>query len=355
MGVQIVGFQFNLEFQSMNSIFPGSTKFKEPLACGSSSCDYGATCVEDRCLCKFDCKNNKDYFQSPVCGRDGNTYRSECQLRQYSCRVQQEIVIVKYEPCTDAPHAVYGADAKRQDILSDGTGTVMTVYGLIGDQCLDDRDCFIDDTTCFEGVCTCQPGFKPTASNLTCLEHRRRLCDPNPCKDGGTCEEHDGTFTCYCPPGLAGTFCQHDVTKTTVNVASFTGESNIGLVTPDDVVNRFDIDFKFRTFGEEGVLLYAQGSQDNDFISLCVLNGHIEFRYDLGSGTLVLRSTAKVKLGQWQTVVARRYNQDGFLSLDEDKVTGQAVGSIKTLNIDKVTWMGGIPHGESDYIISRIL
>ena len=73
------------------------------------------------------------------------------------------------------------------------------------------------------GICTCQSGFLPTGSNMTCLEHHQSLCDPNPCKGGGTCEEHDGTFTCYCPPGLAGTYCQHDVSTTSMNVASFTG------------------------------------------------------------------------------------------------------------------------------------
>ena len=52
-------------------------------------------------------------------------------MRQYSCRIQKEIKIVKYEPCTDAPSAVYGGDARQQDILSDGTG-VITIYGLIG-------------------------------------------------------------------------------------------------------------------------------------------------------------------------------------------------------------------------------
>ena len=42
---------------------------------------------------------------------------------------------------------------------------------------------------------------------------------------GGTCEEHDGTFTCYCPPGLAGAYCEHDVSKTSMDIASFTGNS----------------------------------------------------------------------------------------------------------------------------------
>ena len=132
-------------------ILSGSTKYYEPLSCGVRSCDFGATCIKSDCLCEFDCQNGDSYYKEPVCGNDGNTYRTECQLRQYSCRIQKEIIIVKYEPCTDAPRAVYGQDSRQQDILSDGTGTI-TVYGLIGDQCLDDRDCFIDSTSCIEGT-----------------------------------------------------------------------------------------------------------------------------------------------------------------------------------------------------------
>ena len=39
------------------------------------------------------------------------------------------------------------------------------------------------------------------------------LCHPSPCHNGGSCESHDGVFTCYCPPGFAGSLCQHDLTK----------------------------------------------------------------------------------------------------------------------------------------------
>ena len=76
------------------------------------------------------------------------------------------------------------------------------------------------------------------------------------------------------------------------------------------------------------------------------MNGFFEFRYDLGSGTLLIRSNSKISMGQWHHLVARRYNQDGFLSLDaSDKVTGKAVGSIKTLNVDQLAWIGGLDDG----------
>ena len=66
------------------------------------------------------------------------------------------------------------------------------------------------------------------------------------CLGGGTCEEHDGTFTCYCPPGLAGDRCQHDLSQhEQISVASFLGSgeghlkstpSYVEIKTPSDII-----------------------------------------------------------------------------------------------------------------------
>ena len=68
-----------------------------------------------------------------------------------------------------------------------------------------------------------------------------------------------------------------------------------------------------------------------------MVNGFVEFRYDLGVGPAILKSSIQIKLGHWHRLVAKRYHQDGFMSLDgTDKITGQTVGSIKTLNVEQL-------------------
>ena len=33
-------------------------------------------------------------------------------------------------------------------------------------------------------------------------------CSSTPCKNGGTCYDYIDAFTCYCPPGYTGDYCE---------------------------------------------------------------------------------------------------------------------------------------------------
>merc|ERR1719188_2036124 len=84
-----------------------TTRYPSPIPCGATCSASGA---DKRCVCEINCRSPM-YFREPVCGSDGNTYRSECQLRQYSCRIQKEVAITVYGPCRDAPTSIYGGNS----------------------------------------------------------------------------------------------------------------------------------------------------------------------------------------------------------------------------------------------------
>lgn len=45
----------------------------------------------------------------------------------------------------------------------------------------------------------------------------------------------------------------------------------------------------FKAKGENGILLYSGHEESGDFIALSLVNGYVEFMFDLGSGAAVLR------------------------------------------------------------------
>ena len=61
------------------------------------------------------------------------------------------------------------------DATSDGpsaVGNEVQLYGLLGDPCIDDRDCFLDYSVCkyalSSKICLCEEGFVPTSNNVSC-------------------------------------------------------------------------------------------------------------------------------------------------------------------------------------------
>ena len=52
----------------------------------------------------------------------------------------------------------------------------------------------------------------------------------------------------------------------------------------------------------------------------------------------------RVTLGEWTEIKAKRYHQDGLLEVGPHhaRVTGSAKGSLRTLNIPNVIWIGGL-------------
>ncbi|KAB1268253.1 Agrin [Camelus dromedarius] len=66
--------------------------------CGDTVCAFGAVCSAGQCVCPR-CERPPP---GPVCGSDGVTYRSSCELREAACQQQAQIEEARAGPCEQA-------------------------------------------------------------------------------------------------------------------------------------------------------------------------------------------------------------------------------------------------------------
>jgi hypothetical protein len=107
------------------------------------------------------------------------------------------------------------------------------------------------------------------------------LCASSPCLNGGTCESHDGTFTCFCAYDHAGERCERELSsaaaKGDVQVAAFDGSGSafVELVPLAKAEHKLSVEIEFRSHTANGMLLYAQEYKDGsgDFVAIVIVDG----------------------------------------------------------------------------------
>lgn len=125
--------------------------------------------------------------------------------------------------------------------------------------------------------CECKPAY----SGDFC-EHKTNPCKPNPC-NGGTCEVLGGKAKCKCPPEKKGEKCEVD---SQVVTPEFNGTSYVKFPKLEGVGKAFTIEVIFNSRATDGLILY-NGQMKNgqgDFISLAMIRGNVQFRFNLGNG-----------------------------------------------------------------------
>ena len=73
--------------------------FADP--CKKQTCDFNSKCLrrndnKAQCVCQI-CPKGESY--TPVCGNNGKTYATQCELERSSCEQKQDIKAVKEEAC----------------------------------------------------------------------------------------------------------------------------------------------------------------------------------------------------------------------------------------------------------------
>uniref|UniRef100_A0ABD2X622 Pikachurin n=1 Tax=Trichogramma kaykai TaxID=54128 RepID=A0ABD2X622_9HYME len=209
-------------------------------------------------------------------------------------------------------------------------------------------------------------GFKGCVRNLEINEHRYRFplapvgdalngfdvdkcvadrCSKVPCSHGGKCLTTSGdTAVCLCPLGYTGDLCE---TRVDLQVPSFNGSSYLkypGLA--ETSLSWLELSLTIKPFAADGVILYNGHHSDTtgDFIALYLVQSHVHFTFDLGTGTATLRSEKPIVLGEWVEV---RVSRTGRLaSLEVERNPAQEIlspGAFTQLSLPLNMYLGGAP------------
>uniref|UniRef100_A0A674AJ84 Heparan sulfate proteoglycan 2 n=1 Tax=Salmo trutta TaxID=8032 RepID=A0A674AJ84_SALTR len=193
--------------------------------------------------------------------------------------------------------------------------------------------------------CSCPRGF--TGSN--CQHHSSLHCHPEACGPDATCINRQNSlgYDCRCHLGKSGNKCMDGELVTT---PLFDGlESYIAYPPLTNIHNDLRIEMEFKPMDLDGLMFFSVGKKmkTEDFVSLEMVDGYVQFCYELGTGQAVLRSPEPVTLGQWHRVEAGRLDKDGSLTVDGGReVRRSSPGKAQGLNIHTPMYLGGVPNIE---------
>ncbi|KOC64151.1 Agrin, partial [Habropoda laboriosa] len=242
--------------------------------------------------------------------------------------------------------------------------TIRVVTALLGDLCTDDKDCTIPNSECSNGGCICSEGYAETSDRQECFANyvpvtpteEFRACLSYPCHATSTCIDlPSATFVCICRPNYTGLLCDEEINKRDYEVPSFDGKSYVRM-NRLKAYHKFSVEVEFMTYADNGIILYNQQKSDGtgDFVSLAIVDGHVQFRYNLGNGPVILSSPERVTMKTFHHVAAKRYHKDGVLIFNNrEDVVGQSQGMLKSLDLNQDTFIGNMPTNYSKRIQKR--
>ena len=103
-------------------------------------------------------------------------------------------------------------------------------------------------------------------------------------------------------------------TDSDFTVPSFNGSSYLQFSGLEEASGLYlEVQIVFKPRSANGVILYNGERMDGggDFVSINLVDGFVEFRFNPGNGPAIIRSLQPIELNEWHTVYASRTGHDG--------------------------------------------
>uniref|UniRef100_A0A8C8SNC5 Pikachurin n=1 Tax=Pelusios castaneus TaxID=367368 RepID=A0A8C8SNC5_9SAUR len=174
------------------------------------------------------------------------------------------------------------------------------------------------------------------------------ICDEASCINSGTCTASKAdSYICLCPLGFKGRHCEEAfilaIPQFNESLRSFA--TMPWPLEPQNYLSFTEFELTFRPDSETGILLYSYDTESKDFLSINMVASYVEFRFDCGSGTAIIRSEEPIILGQWHELRVSRTAKNGILQIDKQKtVEGMAEGAFTQIKCNTDIFIGGVPN-----------
>jgi hypothetical protein len=195
------------------------------LACSSTPCQNGGTCIEGNesftCQCVpgysgYVCETEIDECVSNPCQNGGtcvdgiNSFTCNCSIGASGvfCEITSQC---NSNSCANGGTCISGIN----------TFTCQCVAGFSGEQCQTNIDECASNPCNNGGTCTdVLNGFTcaciPGTLGITC-ETNINECVSDPCENGGTCVDNMNGYNCLCASGFSGTLCETNIDECASN------------------------------------------------------------------------------------------------------------------------------------------
>lgn len=199
--------------------------------------------------------------------------------------------------------------------------------------------------------CTCKEGYAgPRCDKVV------NNCAHEPCPTFKICIPDASLqgYTCQCPDGFTGNSCDIDISKChddscyrPRNPVSFSGKSyaQYRIINKKAIEEQQNLSLRLRTMYPTGNLMFASGRVDYNILE--IVNGAVQYRFDLGTGEGLVRvSSVYVSDGRWHEVRLERDRNSARLTVDGKHVAhGSAPGVSDILNLqDEYMYFGAEVH-----------